>query len=45
MAKPFERKIVHLPKLTEDWGEKEKDSEIPAAIAAAAAAGQSTKPN
>src|SRR5712692_50150 len=45
MAKPFEREIVHLPKLSEDWGEKEKDGEIPAAIAAAAAAGQSAKPN
>src|SRR5712691_3999441 len=39
MAKPFERKIVQLPKLSEEWGEKEKDGEIPAAIAAAAAAG------
>jgi cell division protease FtsH len=45
MAKPFERKIVQLPKLSEDWGEKEKDGEIPAAIAAAAAAGQSAKPS
>jgi len=40
MAKPFERKAIDLPKFSEDWGEKEKNGEIPAAIAAAAAAGQ-----
>ncbi len=45
MAKPFERKIVQLPKLSEEWGEKEKDGEIPAAIAAAAAAGGTIKPS
>jgi hypothetical protein len=33
MAKPFERKPVHLPKWSEDWGEK--DADVAKAIVAA----------
>jgi ATP-dependent Zn protease len=40
-SKPFERRPIVLPKLSEDWAER-GDPAAPAAIAAAAAAGQTS---
>ena len=42
-AAPFVRHPIVLPKMTEDWGERKEQPE-PVAIAAAAAAGQTTEP-